>query len=151
MADGLDGLSAYELARAAGFRGTAQEWLASLAGPRGKDGRDGKDADPAVTAELVRRAVAEIPRPADGKDADPALIADMVRRAVAEIPKQADGKDATPSPAVPWFAAFEFDDLDRTTRIEVTASNPSGRQPWEIVPIRDVLGRAVAATINPLL
>lgn len=39
--DGADGASAYELAVAAGFEGTAAEWLASL---KGTDGADGKSA-----------------------------------------------------------------------------------------------------------
>lgn len=39
--NGQNGASAYELAVAAGFKGTAEEWLASL---RGKDGAAGKSA-----------------------------------------------------------------------------------------------------------
>lgn len=42
-ADGADGASAYEVAVAGGFVGTAEEWLASLTGPAGADGVDGVD------------------------------------------------------------------------------------------------------------
>lgn len=45
-ADGADGASAYEVAVAAGFVGTAEEWLASLVGPAGTDGADGADGPP---------------------------------------------------------------------------------------------------------
>ena len=41
--DGADGKSAYELAVAAGFTGTEEEWLASLKGEKGDDGADGAD------------------------------------------------------------------------------------------------------------
>ena len=39
--DGQDGASAYELALAAGFDGSLQDWLASLVGPQGDPGQDG--------------------------------------------------------------------------------------------------------------
>ena len=41
--DGLNGLSAYELAVKNGFEGTVDEWLDSLKGADGKDGEDGAD------------------------------------------------------------------------------------------------------------
>ncbi|MBN9520852.1 collagen-like protein [bacterium] len=43
-ADGADGASAYEVALANGFSGTAEEWLASLVGPQGEPGADGADS-----------------------------------------------------------------------------------------------------------
>lgn len=41
MLDGLDGDSAYEIARRRGFRGSESEWLASLRGPPGPAGPPG--------------------------------------------------------------------------------------------------------------
>lgn len=43
--DGVDGLSAYEIAKNNGFVGTEQEWLASLKGSDGRDGNDGIGID----------------------------------------------------------------------------------------------------------
>lgn len=40
--DGADGLSAYEVAKAAGFPGTQAEWLATLVGPKGDPGTQGE-------------------------------------------------------------------------------------------------------------
>lgn len=40
--DGADGLSAYEVAKAAGYTGTQAEWLASLTGPPGAPGATGE-------------------------------------------------------------------------------------------------------------
>lgn len=134
MADGLDGLSAYELACAAGFRGTVNEWLASLKGDKGERGVGGPQGAKGDAGPQGPRG-ADGPQGAKGTTGDPGPA----------------GKDAaTPSP-VAWFAAFEFDDTaGRTTRIEVMPSNTTGRNTWEIVPVRDDLGRAVAASINPL-
>jgi hypothetical protein len=137
MADGLDGLSAYEIAVAAGFRGSVKEWLASLAGARGRDGMAGKDGK-------------SISGPAgkDGRDGKDGI---SIKGDAGEQGRDGkDGKDAQLPPAVPWMAEFERDEIsDRTERITVTPSNYTGRLPWEIVPIRDDFGRAVAATINP--
>lgn len=68
-------------------------------GVDGQDGKDGKDADPALIAQLVREAVAAIPRPADGKsvtveDVEP-TIASHVAEAVSKLPRPADGKSVT--------------------------------------------------------
>lgn len=41
---GSDGRSAYDLARAKGFVGSEQDWLASLKGERGPEGKPGKNA-----------------------------------------------------------------------------------------------------------
>lgn len=40
--DGLDGLSAFEIAKAFGFKGTESEWLESLRGPVGPEGLKGE-------------------------------------------------------------------------------------------------------------
>lgn len=53
---GPPGKSAFDVARAAGFRGTAKQWLESLKGEKGdrgdagRDGLHGKDGAPGVTA-----------------------------------------------------------------------------------------------------
>jgi hypothetical protein len=43
LINGVDGKSAYQIAVDKGFKGTEEEWLASLKGKNGKDGKDGKD------------------------------------------------------------------------------------------------------------
>ena len=66
--DGLDGLSAYELAIAYGFRGTEQDWLGSLKGaqgeqgPQGEPGQPGADADPQSILAVVAEAISNLPR-----------------------------------------------------------------------------------------
>ena len=42
---GENGLSAYEIAKAGGYTGTEEEWLASLKGNPGADGKDGRNCD----------------------------------------------------------------------------------------------------------
>lgn len=78
----------------------------------GKDGRDGKDADPELVAELVRQAVADMPRPRDGTDgldADPELIRAEVERSVGALTLRAGDRgpqgpagDLGPMPAHEW-------------------------------------------------
>ena len=71
-----------------------------LDGKDGKDGVDGKsislDEVRAMLADMVQKAVAQIPPPKDGKDgvdADPEFIRAEVQRAVDLIPKPRDGRD----------------------------------------------------------
>lgn len=54
---GPPGKSAFELAAAAGFRGTEAEWRKSL---QGKDGIDAKEVD---LGEVVRQVIARVPEP----------------------------------------------------------------------------------------
>lgn len=68
-------------------------------GVDGQDGKDGKDADPALIVQLVREAVAAIPRPVDGKsvtlqDVEP-MLTECVAQAVGQLPRPADGKSVT--------------------------------------------------------
>ena len=54
--DGADGLSAFELARKGGYRGTLDQWLVSLKGApgdRGLRGLSGKDGDDGRDLALV--------------------------------------------------------------------------------------------------
>jgi hypothetical protein len=46
IGEGENGLSAYEVAVAAGYTGTIQEWLLSLQGEPGSDGLPGRDGSP---------------------------------------------------------------------------------------------------------
>ena len=72
-------------------------------GPAGRDGVDGDDGKSisldevrAMLADMVQKAVAQIPPPKDGKDgvdADPEFIRAEVQRAVDLIPKPRDGRD----------------------------------------------------------
>lgn len=134
---GLDGLSAYELARAKGFPGTLDEWLASLKGKDGRDGEpgqsgrdglDGKDGAPGADGRDGR----------DGKDGAPG-------------PRGARGpagKDASPPAAVPWMASFERELISgRTMRMDVTSSDPA-RRTWSVHPIWTA-GRMTGASITP--
>ena len=43
--NGENGLSAYEIAKAGGYTGTEEEWVASLKGDPGADGKDGRNFD----------------------------------------------------------------------------------------------------------
>lgn len=55
-AAGADGASAYQIARAKGYGGTATAWLASLVGPAGKDGPNGSNGADGLSAYQVARA-----------------------------------------------------------------------------------------------
>lgn len=48
---GANGLSAYEVAKSAGYTGTEAEWLASLKGPQGDPGIQGPKGDPGEQGE----------------------------------------------------------------------------------------------------
>lgn len=49
--DGQDGLSAYEVARLAGFRGSAAEWLRTLRGDQGPAGKEGPQGSRGLRGE----------------------------------------------------------------------------------------------------
>ena len=58
--NGTNGKSAYELAKAAGFTGTEQQWLASLVGPKGDSGAagvNGKDGAPGISGYRIPASV----------------------------------------------------------------------------------------------
>lgn len=54
---GQDGPSAYEVAVAAGFNGTVEEWLLSLVGPQGPQGEPGETPD--LSAYLTKTEASE--------------------------------------------------------------------------------------------
>lgn len=88
--DGRDGLDGKD----------GKDGIDGKEGPAGKNGIDGKsvslDEVRALLADMVQKAVAQIPLPKDGKDgadADPEFIRAEVQRAVDLIPKPRDGRD----------------------------------------------------------
>lgn len=130
---GLDGLSAYEIARAKGYRGTVAAWLDSLKGPPGRDGKDGADVDPAEVQSLVERAVAEIPRPRDGSDGRNGNDGERGLKGDQGAP----GADAKPVPLVPWLADYERDpETDLTQKVTLKPAPSSGLSQWALVPHR---------------
>lgn len=66
-------------------------------GNDGSDGKDGQSVDmDALYLEIANaavKAVADIPAPKDGNNADPETIRDMVKVAVADMPRPENGKD----------------------------------------------------------
>lgn len=133
---GLDGLSAYEIARAKGFNGTAQEWLASLKGEPGRDGKDGISVEPAEVRALVERAVAEIPRPQDGTNGRDGKDGKNGSRGLKGDTGPA-GADASQPPRVPWQALFTRDeDTEQTLEVNLQPQADSGLRPWKLIPIR---------------
>lgn len=61
---GANGLSAYEVAKSAGYTGTEAEWLASLKGPQGDPGIQGPQGDPGEKGEAGTAG----PQGNDGED-----------------------------------------------------------------------------------
>ena len=58
MAQGVDGKSAYEIAKEHGYSGTEEQWLASLKGETGATGKTGKKGADGLTAfELAKNMV----------------------------------------------------------------------------------------------
>ncbi|MES3152947.1 hypothetical protein [Sphingomonas faeni] len=74
--NGIDGASAYQIARAAGYGGTQTQWLASLRATDGKDGKNGLDG---------KSAAALLGTVTIGQTATVALTAG-VRRLVITVP-----------------------------------------------------------------
>jgi hypothetical protein len=129
--DGLDGLSAYEIARQLGFKGSAQDWLASL---RGAAGADGRSVDRAEVEAMVKAAVEAIERPRDGTDGrDGRDGRDGIDGRIGA--PGIDGKAAGDSaPAVPHVARFTRDeDTKRTVLMRVEPVSGIG-QAWNVVP-----------------
>lgn len=125
---GIDGLSAYEIAVAKGFKGSSDEWFESLRGAPGRDGADGKDADPEQVKALVAEAVAEIPKPKDGATGKKGDRGDVGPRGEPGL----DGKDAILPQAKPWSARFERNARLETERVVVTAND--GSAAWNLKP-----------------
>lgn len=141
--DGLDGLSAFEIARLRGFQGTDAEWLESLKGEPGRDGADGepgKSVDPAEVDALVRRAVEAIPRPRDGINGQDGKRGE----------KGEPGDNAKPPPAVPYVATFTRDpETQRTLSMYVEPKSGNG-QAWSVIPRPGRDGVWAEVEINPL-
>lgn len=98
--DGADGLSAYALARKAGFKGQLPEWLASL---KGKDGT-------CVTVEDVRPVLREmvdaIPPAKDGTSVTVEDVRPLLREMVDALPPAKDGVSVTPEQLRPMLTAM---------------------------------------------
>lgn len=124
--DGLDGLSAYEIAVARGFRGTPDEWLASL---RGADGADGRSVDRSDVEAMVQAAVGAIERPRDGVDGKDGSEGKPGRDGHDGV----IGKAATPSP-VAHLATFTRDEETKQTIVMHVAPKDGSGQAWNVVP-----------------
>jgi hypothetical protein len=131
---GIDGLSAYEIAKAKGFKGTADEWLESLRGAPGRDGVDGIDGKEGLPGPRGEPG----PPGRDGRDGRDGIDGKDGR----------DGKDATRAPAVTHEAQFTRDDEGQT--VLMTVAPKSGRgQRWNVIPVR-VNGYMESADIVPV-
>lgn len=83
-ADGQDGASAYEVAVAAGFEGTSDEWLETLIGPQGPEGPAGKDGADGVDGEDGADGE-QGPKGDPGEDGEDAPRADLIANLEAPI------------------------------------------------------------------
>ena len=120
--DGLDGLSAFEIAVARGFRGTADEWLASLKGADGALGRQGDVGPMGPQGERGETG----PAGRDGINGKDGARGPRGERGQA-------GKDATlPSPQS-WSADLERDAQFLTKRMTVTRAD--GGLAYEALPV----------------
>ncbi len=130
--DGLDGLSAYELAKATGYRGTLAEWLASLRGVPGAKGDPGRDGEPGARGDK-------------GDPGDRGEKGDPGERGAPGI----DGKDGSAAPLVPWSALVERLQNKRVKRVRMKPIDNSSPG-VAIDPTYDGEGLIVAAYIAPL-
>jgi hypothetical protein len=137
--DGLDGLSAYEIACALGFKGNEQQWLASLTGPLGEKGERG---DQGLRGERGDRGDR-------GEAGQRGEKGDRGQRGPAGV-DGVDGKDAALPPPSPWSARFDRGEDLLTTAVHVQPSD-SRNVPWLILPIRDERRVMVSADLIPLL
>lgn len=127
--DGVDGLSAFELAVAHGFTGTEGDWLRSLAGLAGSPGAPGEPGPvgpPGSPGEPGRQGL-QGERGEKGQRGDPA-------------PK------ALPSRAIATF--YRDDQTKLTTRLHIAAVDGSGTA-WDLVPERDADGLMTTAQLVP--
>jgi hypothetical protein len=123
---GLDGLSAYEIAVAKGFKGSPEAWLDSLRGEPGRDGADGADGKSVDFDEVVRRAIELIPAPRDGADGPQGIKGDPGR----------DGKDAELPAAKPHLATFTRDPATNETLVMHVAPSDGIGTAWNAYPKR---------------
>lgn len=147
--DGLDGLSAFELAKAAGFKGDLKAWLASLRGEPGDKGLDGASAFEVARAAGFQGDVSQWLDSLKGRDGRDGADVDMetVRRqiaaAVAQIPLPkdgADGKDAVLPAPTAWLADYQDGADGLTERVVVKPVDPKFPT-WLLLPTRRADGR----------
>lgn len=139
--DGLDGASAYEIAKAMGFAGTATEWLASLQGP---PGRDGQSVPVEAVRAMVEEAFSRIERPLNGTDGHDGLNGNDGAPGERGLPGERgergergmEGAAAELPPLVPWRADWYRDAISRLTlRVRAGAKDGTG-QFINLIPVR---------------
>lgn len=137
--DGLDGYSAFEIARRHGFVGTEAEWLASL---RGEPGEKGDAPAPEAIAEALLRlpSFVDAVRGKDGRDGKDGQNGKRGERGL-------DGKSSETLPAGEAFATFDFDESGAIVSMYVARLDGLG-QARIVVPVRDADGVMVGAEIN---
>lgn len=154
--NGLDGLSAYEIACAKGFRGTPDQWLATLKGPVGAEGAPGRDGLPGATGrkgDMGPRGHAGR-NGFDGRAGTPGAVGKM-GLAGPSGPQGATGPSGPIGPtgatgpqgnaAIPMFpthAEFDRDPISKLTR-RLLVEYPIGS--LEIRPVHDGDGYMIAA------
>lgn len=126
---GLDGLSAYEIAVAKGFKGSPEAWLESLRGADGRDGIDGADGKSVDFDEVVRRAVELIPVPRNGVDGSHGP------KGIKGDPGR-DGKDAVLPVAKAHIATFTRDPATSETLVMHIAPRGGIGTAWNAYPKR---------------
>ncbi|MER6844866.1 SGNH/GDSL hydrolase family protein [Streptomyces platensis] len=139
-AAGADGSSAYELAVADGFTGTATEWLASLhgadgaTGPQGDMGAQGPPGDPATNlVQSVNGQQGAVALTAADVDADPtgtanSAVADHVAASDPHGDRAAAAADATTKADAAQSAATSAAATDATSKVSThtAAADPHG-------------------------
>lgn len=138
--DGLDGASAFEIARRHGFVGTEKEWLDSLRAPQ---------AAPELVADVLIKSEAFASLIADaakGKDGEPGQRG-LPGKAGRDGRDGVDGKSAETLPAGDGFATFDMDEEGAVISMHVARLDGLG-QARIVIPVRDADGVMIGAQIN---
>lgn len=127
--EGIDGLSAYELAVANGYIGTEAAWLATLVGTTGERGDAGPPGPTGAQGE-------------QGK-------AGETGPAGPQGPRGDKGAAGSLEPAKPALAMFSRDSATKlTTRLHIANVDGSGTA-WDLIPMRDADGLISSAQLIP--
>ena len=130
--DGLDGQSAYEIAKALGFKGSARDWIESLRGARGDQGPQGEKGDRGEQGPPGQGIKGDRGDPGESIKGDPGK----------------DGEPGKPPPLVEWSAIVDRDESMEPVLVRmrpIDASSPG-------VDIKPTMrgGLLVAARIVPV-